>query len=119
MTRKELADAMLQGIQTPNVEEWREGFIEVKLRSENCWVCALGSALVARNGGDYRKAERLFDRFFALNTATKAGEQVMASLLNIPINLAIQVSERHLWQNQSIEEIAAWLKSSEGGEADV
>jgi hypothetical protein len=106
MNRSRLADAMLKGVNAPDVIESVIHYIDSSYNSGPCMACALGAALIGKYGGDYRKAEEAYDKWPG-DSDTK-----LARLLDIPIALAIEVEWLHL-SGKSIKEIAAWLKSSE------
>lgn len=112
MNRFELADAMLRGAKTDGVIEDRQNYIsETSLNW--CFACALGCALIGKHDGDYHRAKQ------ALKDAARGREaseyHVFGKLLGIPPELALSTEHRHL-NGQSIEQIAAWLKSSEDQE---
>lgn len=121
MTRHELADAMIRGKAARGVVESLHHYITPKEYGGRtfpkdvppdtlCAVCALGAAVVGVYG-DYVRA------FNAFHQARKTqGEyDSFAELLNVSPALAVEIELRHL-NDESIEQIAAWLKSSEGGE---
>ena len=111
MTRIELADAMLRGLHTQNVEESKTDYIHVFPLVGICKACALGCAIIGKYGGDYVKAEDEADYLFNINPDAFEVE-LAAEILDIPRNLAIEIEHKHL-NDMPIEQIAAWLKSEE------
>jgi hypothetical protein len=112
MTRTELADAMLRGLHTPGVEESRTSYISRGWGDNTCWACALGGAAIGYYDGDYRQAEHAL-----IEVSRNQGEyDAFAELLDISPALAVEIEHKHL-NGMSVEQIAAWLKTSES-EAD-
>lgn len=109
MDRHQLADAMLRGKSTPRVVEHRKYYVATM--GKLCYVCGLGSALVGKHDGDFHKAEIEFEAAGGFDCDSDE-PTIFASLLKIPRELAVVVEIKHL-NGQSIEEIAAWLKSSD------
>jgi hypothetical protein len=105
MTNTELADAMLQGAEVPNVREDVTAYISASCGI--CYACALGAALIGANDGDYKKAVDMFNERFGATTISQ--EEIMASLLNIPVDLARSVSSLH-YRGVTIQDIARSLK---------
>lgn len=109
MNRRELADAMEKGANTPGVVESRMHYITVAEKKGLCKACALSCALIGLYNGDYREAEKVYDAK-AINLQPNEHEfSIFAELLGIPESLALEVEHKHL-QGRSIEEIVAWLK---------
>lgn len=121
MTRHELADAMIRGKAAQNVVESRAYYIyslEYALDapvSKPCYACALGCALIGKHGGNFHAAEIEFERAGGIQDSVDE-TAIFAHLLQIPRPLADIVETKHL-NGMPIQQIAAWLKSSEGGEA--
>ena len=112
MNRYQLADAMIKGLHAKGVEESRKHYVAVTESKNLCKACALGCALIGQLDGDYRKAERVYDEKCA-SLGNDAHEfRIFADLLNITETLAFKVEHYHL-QGMPIQQIAAWLKSSE------
>ena len=113
MTRTELADAMLKGKAAPGVKENRSYYVTTV--NQICHVCGLGAALVGKYNGDFHKAGSKFEQAGGFN-ADSDEPGIFAELLGIPRPLAVIVELKHM-NGLVIEDIAKWLKSSEGGEA--
>lgn len=115
MTKFELADAMLRGAKTDGVIEDRQNYISGTSLNW-CFACALGCALIGKHGGDYHKAKQV------LKDAAQGREaseyHVFGGLLGISPELALSIEHKHL-NGMPIEQIAAWLKTSKGGEVNV
>lgn len=112
MTRSELADAMLKGKDTPGVVEDRSYYATTV--GQLCHACALGSALIGKLNGDFHKAETEFEQAGGFNEDSDE-PRIFADFLEIPRELAAIVELKHM-NGLAIEDIAKWLKSSEGGE---
>jgi hypothetical protein len=118
MTRHELADAMIRGKSAKNVVESRAYYIyslEYALDapvSKPCYACALGCALIGKHNGDFSAAEMEFERAGGIQDDVDEAA-IFARLLEIPRPLADFVETQHL-NGMPIQQIAAWLKSSEG-----
>lgn len=108
MNRFELADAMIKGLQAPNVKEETMAYVHTSKKSGFCRACALGCALIGYYDGNYRQAEAALDRGGSVQ-----GD--IARALGISTDLAVEIEFRHL-NGMPVQQIAAWLKSSEGGE---
>lgn len=114
MNRRELAEAMLKGVNAPGVTESMFHYISSSKESfpaeapdgAVCAVCALGAAVVGEYG-DYKRAQQAWLEVWS---RTSGEDEAFAELLDIPMALAYEVESRHL-RGQSIEQIAAWLKS--------
>lgn len=121
MTRSELADAMLRGKAAESVVEnvcYYIYSLEYALDgrvSKPCYACALGCALIGKHNGDFHAAEMEFEKAGGILYEVDEHE-IFARLLEIPRPLAAIVELKHL-NGLKIEDIAKWLKSSEGGEA--
>jgi hypothetical protein len=111
MTRHELADAMLKGKNTPGVMESRAYYVTTGIGAL-CRVCGLGAALVGKLNGDFYKAESEFEAAGGFYVDSDE-PTIFADLLEIPRSLAVAVEIKHL-NGLSIEDIAKWLKASEG-----
>lgn len=110
MTRHELADAMIKGLETPNVVESDIHYIAVgSFKTSPCRACALGAALIGHYDGNYRRAKQ------ALQSCGMRLDEYnsFAKLLDISLALAVEIELKHL-NGMPIQQIAAWLKSSEG-----
>jgi hypothetical protein len=108
MNRSQLADAMLKGKNTPGVVEHAGYYLE---RSPLCWACALGCAVIGFFAGDFHKAETELEKAGCFDwECDEVG--IISGLLAIPRELGATVELMHL-NDKKIEEIAAWLKSSE------
>lgn len=116
MTRHELADAMIRGRVAEGVEESKGNYISVKPIINKCFACALGCALIGKFYGDYQRAEEVYDKRFLERSREDFEHEIFADLLEIPSWLAFTVESKHI-NGMPIQQIAAWLKSSEGGEA--
>lgn len=111
MTRTELADAMIRGLHTPGVEESENNYIAVKSLINVCLACALGCALIGNHQGNFQEAEEVFDSFCEM-MGDGMDLETCAGLLEIPLKLAVEIEHKHL-NGMPIEQIAAWLKTSE------
>jgi len=112
MNRTQLADAILKGKQTEGVKESQTAYVTAWQTRGICLACALGCALIGKLDGDYLEAERVF-RAKAHKALNQIPVQVIfADILEISTDLAVEVEFRHL-NNQSVEEIAAWLKKGD------
>jgi hypothetical protein len=107
MTNTELADAMLRGAEVPNVREDATAYIAPY--KGICYACALGAALIGANNGDWGKAWALYNE---RGDPEAVSEETMASLLDIPVDLARDISARH-FRGYSIATIASRLKGEE------
>lgn len=116
MNRFELADAMIRGKNTEGVVEDRSYYIGVSSLFEDtpCMACALGCALIGFYDGDFKKAEKIA----GARWSQKDDLKVLADLLDIPVSLAIEIEYKHL-NGMPIQQIAAWLKSSECPDVEV
>jgi hypothetical protein len=115
MTRHELADAMLKGKNTSGVTESKSYYVhesECLPVPKPCYACALGCALIGKLNGDFRKAE-IGLAAVGLYDEDSDEPAIFAELLEIPRSLAVAVELKHL-NGLSIEDIAKWLKASEG-----
>lgn len=112
MNRFELADAMIRGLHTPNVQEAQMSYINVSAKTGSCRACALGCALIGKYDGDYGRAEEVFDKESLENRGEGSIQGSIAHVLGIPTDLAIKIEHKHL-DGMSIEQIAAWLKFEE------
>lgn len=111
MNRAQLADAMLKGKQTEGVRESQTAYVTYWQKRGICLACALGLAVIGYFDGDYQEAERVFRVGIQKNYGLPA-QALFAVILDISTDLAVEVEFRHL-NGTSIEDIAAWLKSSE------
>ena len=117
MNRHQLADAMIKGLHTQGVKEDRKAaYVCVSPKSGFCRACALGCALIGKFDGDYMKAERIYDAENMLRPADVDFCDLFAELLGIPPALALEIEFKHL-NGMTVQQIAAWLKSSEETEA--
>ena len=107
MTNLELAEAMLKGLQSPDVIESVVHYIDSTSNPDFCMACALGSALIGKYDGDFRMAEDLYDNHKKQEEIDQI--DILADMLDISPFLAEEVESRHL-QGKPIKEIAAWLK---------
>lgn len=112
MNRRQLSDAMTKGIQTPNVVESKDHYITGTGLRPFCRVCALGAALVGHYDGNHKKAFKAYCE----ETREKGEYDAFADLLGIDIRLAVEIEFRHM-NGMPIQQIAAWLKSSDETEA--
>jgi hypothetical protein len=115
MTKHELADAMIKGKSAQGVEESKGDYISIKPLIGKCFACALGCALIGKFNGDYQKAEEVYDAEVLLLGEEDFEHESFADLLEIPPELAFTVESKHI-NGMPIQQIAAWLKTSEGGE---
>jgi hypothetical protein len=106
---------MIKGLKTEGVRESQIAYIQVSEKRGVCLACALGCALIGKYNGDYLEAYYAWKRSLHRSGVTVI-QDIFAHLLDIPIALAVEVEVGHL-SDESIEDIAKWLKSSEG-EAD-
>jgi hypothetical protein len=104
---------MLKGKNTPGVVESRCYYVTTVSRL--CQVCGLGAALVGKFNGDFHKAETAFEAAGGFDEDSDE-PAIFAEFLEIPRSLAVVVELEHM-NGLSIEDIAKWLKASEG-EAD-
>lgn len=123
MTRTELADAMLKGKAAESVVENTcyyiyplEYAIDGRV-SKPCYACALGCALIGKYNGDFHTAEMEFEKAGGILDEVDECE-IFARLLEIPGPLAAIVELKHL-NGLKIEDIAKWLKASEGEAVNV
>jgi hypothetical protein len=107
VNRKQLAEVMVKGLNTPNVQESQTSYINKPKSDSTCWACALGLALIGHYNGNYKQA------YSAWREATEhLGEyDAFASLLNIPAGLAVEIEFKHI-NGMTVEQIAAWLKAT-------
>lgn len=112
MNKHELADAMLRGKETPGVEEYTGSYLHP--HDKPCLACAMGLALVGHCNGDFQQAYKLYEP----RARTEDDLSVIADLLSIPLSLAIEIEHRHL-NGETVEQIAAWLKTPEQEAANV
>ncbi len=115
MTRHQLADAMIKGKSSQGVEESKDNYISVKPLTEKCFACALGCALIGKFNGDYQKAGDAYDECFWERSREDFEHEIFADLLEIPSNLAFIVESKHI-NGMPVQQIAVWLKTSEGEE---
>lgn len=111
MNRTQLADAMIKGVETPGVVESRMHYITAASKQKLCKACALACALIGLFDGDFLEAERVYDEKAMNIREDEHIFSIFAGLLKIPESLAIEVEHKHL-NGKTIEEIAAWLKST-------
>ena len=117
MNRHKLADVMIKGLHTRGVEEDRQAaYVCVSPKGTFCRACALGCALIGMFDGDYTKAERIYDAEYLLRSNDVDFHDMFAELLGIPLDLALEIEFKHL-NGMPVQQIAAWLKSSEETEA--
>ena len=118
MTRHELADAMIRGKTAQGVVESRAYYIyslEYAIDapvSKPCYACALGCALIGKHNGDFNAAEMEFEKAGGIQDSVDE-TAIFAHLLEIPRPLADVVEIKHL-NGLAVEDIAKWLKASEG-----
>jgi hypothetical protein len=117
MTRYELANAMLKGLHTPNVREDKMAYVSVSEKRPLCKACALGCALIGKFDGDVIQAERIY-RYKDNTETAKTAYDIFGDLLGIDPELALEIEFKHL-NGMPIQQIAAWLKTSEGEAQDV
>jgi hypothetical protein len=103
---------MIRGKAARGVIEDRRYYVNTMGRL--CHVCGLGAVLVGKYNGDYHKAEIEFEKAGGFNGDSDE-PAIFAMLLQIPRPLAIAIELKHI-NGMPIQQIAAWLKSSEGGE---
>ncbi len=110
MNKQQLAQAMREGIDRPNVQEHHDIYIssQLVLKKDVCHVCALGAAWVALCGGDWKTAEAVFDSKQDDDPGAE-GWRLLARLLEIPERLALNISIDHS-QGEKIETIAIRLE---------
>lgn len=114
MTKRELAEAMLKGVNAPGVTESyyhyigvsKDSFPEEARPDAMCAVCALGAAVVGVYG-DYKEA---LSAWLQAWSRSDGEHEAFSNLLDIPVAQVIEVESRHL-RGDSIKQIAAWLKS--------
>jgi hypothetical protein len=122
MNRQELADAMIRGKNAQGVIESTSYYVhqsEYSLDtsiSKPCYACALGCALIGKLNGDFHKAEIEFEAAGGFDEDSDE-PAIFADLLEIPRPLAVVVELKHL-NGMTVQQIAVWLKSSEGQEAN-
>lgn len=116
MTRHELADAMIRGKTAQGVVESKGNYISILQRAKTCYACALGCALIGYFNGDYYKAEEAYDAEYLLRREEDFEHEIFSHILDVPSSIAFQIESKHI-NGMPIQQIAAWLKSSEGGEA--
>ena len=114
MNKRELAEAMRVGVQTPGVEESIIHYLDSVQFPGFCKACALGAALIGKFGGDYRKAENAYDD---LNLDWCDAVRTLAHLLDISEELAEKVEGWHLG-DKPVAEIAAQLEQEESCRRD-
>ena len=113
MNRRELAQAMRAGIQRPGVIEDHKTYL--KITRDGCFVCALGSAIIELYDGDYETAQEEFRERYVRNEMRedfepRRGTIVLAEMLGVDPQIALEVSSAHEWEKKSITEIASWLE---------
>jgi hypothetical protein len=105
---------MLKGKNTPGVVEHSGYYLE---RSPLCWACALGCAVIGFYNGDFHKAETELEKAGCFEwECDEVG--IISGLLTIPRQLATTIEHKHL-NGMPIQQIAAWLKTSEEEGAHV
>jgi hypothetical protein len=115
---------MIRGKNTKGVQEHKDFYIHVEPSFMNrpafCNACANGCALIGYYDGEYERAYAAFrERESEINRSSDYNEyyfsepEVLADLLDISPALAIEIEFKHL-NGMPIQQIAAWLKSSEG-----
>jgi hypothetical protein len=105
---------MLKGLHTKGVMENTANYVNsMNGQMMFCRACALGCALIGKFDGDYLKAEEVYDARYHKRRSYDTAEAIIADLLDISPELAIEVEHKHL-NGMPVEQIAAWLKSSEG-----
>jgi hypothetical protein len=112
MTRHELADVMIKGLHTPNVREERMTYISASEKRPPCKACALGCALIGKLDGNIREAERIY-HYKDRTETVKTTYDIFGDLLGISPELALEIEFKHL-NGMPIQQIATWLKTSEG-----
>jgi hypothetical protein len=108
MNRYQLADAMIKGLNAPNVKESQTSYINNPKSKSTCWACALGCALIGHYDGNCKQA------YEAWRDATiHLGEyDAFSDLLGITPALAVEIEFKHM-NGINVQQIAAWLKSSD------
>ena len=116
MTRRELAEAMIRGIETPGVLESDCDYVSKDKKKGLCRTCALGAALIGKCNGDSDEAAAMWRA--AHEVRTEDGPiAAMADMLSISDSLAEEVELKHC-DGETIRQIAAWLKEGENEETD-
>src|SRR5262245_19462728 len=110
MNNQQLADAMIKGLHTNGVIEDKQNYIS-QTSLKWCFACALGCALIGKFDGDYHKAKTALKVAAQGNYASEY--HTFGALLNISPEFALSIEHKHL-NGMPIQQIAAWLKSSEG-----
>lgn len=121
MNRRELAHAMRNGIERPEVFEDRTHFISIGALDDHCFVCALGAAAVGLHNGDFKKAyadyikrhTKSVETDTTIETSRVRSVKVLSEMLGLDFDLAADVSYAHEIERVPINEIASWLESSE------
>lgn len=126
MTRHELADAMIRGEAAEGVVESQDHYLSLTPNLGGfgreipegafCAVCAIGAAVVGSYDGNFIAAHNALREKIREDRGEKGEYDTFAELLDISPALAVEIEFKHL-NGESIEQIAAWLKSSEGGES--
>lgn len=106
ISKKELADLIEKGLQTPGVKESPQYYL-VSDGENGCIACALGLAYVGLVG-DAKKADERYWENYGLST----GFRNLAGLLNIPLDLATRINSDHVTGTSAID-IASQLREEE------
>jgi hypothetical protein len=103
---------MLKGLYTPNVREDKMAYVSVSEKRPICKACAIGCALIGKLDGDVREAERIYRHKDQAETSGTTYD-IFGDLLGIAPELVLEIEFNHL-NGMPVEQIAAWLKTSEG-----